>query len=554
MTGSRLLVVLVAALAAAAVFVGLAAADDDDDDDRGGTIALTKLATYSAGPSVFDQGAAEIPAYDRRSERLFVVNGAANVVDVLDISDPSAPSEVAELDVSAFGSPNSVAVSKGVVAVVSTAISPTGADDASQPGTLAFFDAAGTLLRPPLILGATPDMAVFTPKGDWLLVANEGEPTGYGPGFSDPEGSISIVDMRKGVARATVRTAGFASFNGKVTALQQAGVRIFGPGATVSQDLEPEYVAVSSDSKEAWVTLQEANAIAELDVRSAKVEAIRPLGTKDHSLVANKLDANDQDGVAIAPRAVHGMYMPDAIATLRRDGRTYLLTANEGDVREWPGIKGPGSTTEIARAGSLGALLDAPLGPGLNRLNVTTVPGRAGGDTDGNGKIDRLQTFGGRSFSVWSTSGKLLFDSGDQLEQLTSTTPGVTFNASSTNNTLDNRSDDKGPEPEEIELGKVSGRWYAFVALERPGGIVVYDVSRPKAPELVQYVNNRDFTQAVTSPLAGDLGPEGVVFISAKDSPTRDPLLAVANEISGTTTLYAIDSLGGGGDEGDDDD
>jgi hypothetical protein len=553
----RRLLVLLGVVVAAAVLAGLATADDDDDDEGSGTIALTKLGTYSAGPDVFDQGAAEIPAYDRRSERLYVVNGAANVVDVLDISNPSAPTEVDELDVSAFGSPNSVAVSKGVVAVVSTAILATGDDDASQPGTLAFFDADGNLLRPPITVGATPDMAVFTPDGDWLLIANEGEPTGYGPGFSDPEGSVSVVDMRKGVQKATVRTAGFGAFNGKLSALQQAGVRIFGPGASVSQDLEPEYIGVSKDSKTAWVTLQEANAIAEVDVRKARIEEILPLGTKQHSLFANRLDANDQDGVVIDRRQVRGMYQPDAVAVLERGGRTYLLTANEGDVREWPNVLGPGTTTEAARASAASSAgkLDGPVPPGLNRLNITQAPGLAGGDTDGSGKIDVLHTFGARSLSVWSTSGKLLADTGSELEVLTATMPGVRFNASNTNNTLDNRSDDKGPEPEEVELGEVGGTWYAFLALERVGGVAVYDLDEPTSPTLVDYVNNRDFTAAdIESPAAGDLGPEGLVFISAKDSPTGESLLAVANEISGTTTLYAIETPGGGGGGGGDDD
>jgi DNA-binding beta-propeller fold protein YncE len=545
----RKLLVLLGVAVVAAVFVALAAANDDDDE-RSDTIALTKLGTHKAAGDVFDEGAAEIAAYDPRSERLFVVNGFENVVDVLDVSDPSLPVKVGELDVSAFGSPNSVAVSKDVVAVVSTAILPGGDDDASQPGTLAFFDADGNVLRPPLTVGATPDMAVFTANADWLLIANEGEPTGYGPGFADPEGSVSVIDMRKGVAKATIRTARFTRFEPRKSALQQAGVRIFGPGATVSQDLEPEYIAVSKDSDTAWVTLQEANAIAEIDVRRAKVEQILPLGTKSHALFANRLDANDQDGVLIDRRQVRGMYQPDAIAVLERGGQTYLFTANEGDVREWPNVLGPGTTAESARASAVASAgkLDGPVPPGLNRLNVTQAPGLAGGDTDGNGKIDVLHTFGARSLSVWSTSGKLLADTGSELEVLTATTPGVRFNASNTNSTLDNRSDDKGPEPEEVELGKVGGRWYAFLALERVGGVAAYDLDDPTHPQLVDYVSGRDFTIAdIESPAAGDLGPEGLAFISADDSPTGQPLLAVANEISGTTTLYRIDTLGGEG-------
>ena len=516
-------------------------------ESRSKTISLSKVGTIAAGPiaDVFDEGAAEIPAYDPVSKRAFVVNGFEDVVDVIDVSDPSRPTDVGELDVSSFGSPNSVAVSDGVVVVASTAVvveDGENADDPTKPGTVAFFDADGNALRAPIVVGATPDMAAFTRDGKWLLIANEGEPNSYGePDSVDPEGSVSVIDMRAGVAAATARTAGFGAFEAKKAALQEAGVRIFGPGASVSQDLEPEYVAVAPNGRTAWVTLQEANAVAGLDIANASITSISPLGTKDHSVASQGLDASDQDGPAIALRSVRGMYMPDAIAAFQVHGKTFLVTANEGDVREWDGIKGPGTDTELARAGSLAPVLDAPLPPGVSRLNVTTVPGRAGGDTDGNGKIDVLQSFGARSISVWSTSLNRLADTGDQLEQVTKATPGVAFNASNTNNTVDNRSDDKGPEPEGIALGQIAGTWYAFVALERVGGIAVYDLRVPQQPSFVEYVPGRDYTQPVDSGLAGDLGPEGLVYVGPDESATGEPLLIVANEISGTTTIYEIE-------------
>ena len=538
---------LVAGLVVVVLVVGSLVLGLESGESRSKTISLSKVGTIAAGPiaDVFDEGAAEIPAYDPASKRAFVVNGFDDVVDVIDVSDPSSPTEVGELDVSSFGSPNSVAVSSGVVVVASTAVvveDGENEDDPTQPGTVAFFDADGNTLRAPIVVGATPDMAAFTRDGKWLLIANEGEPNSYGePDSVDPEGSVSVIDMRSGVAAATVRTAGFGAFDAKKAALQEAGVRIFGPGASVSQDLEPEYVAVAPNGRIAWVTLQEANAVAALDVASASITSISPLGTKDHSVAGQGLDPSDQDGPAIAQRSVRGMYMPDAIAAFQAHGKTFLVTANEGDVREWDGIKGPGTNTELARAGSLGALLDAPLPPGLNRLNVTTVPGRAGGDTDGNGKIDVLQSFGARSITVWSTSLNRLADTGDQLEQVTKATPGVAFNASNTNNTVDNRSDDKGPEPEGIALGQIAGTWYAFVALERVGGIAVYDLNVPTEPKFVEYVPGRDYTQPVDSGLAGDLGPEGLVYVGPDESPTGEPLLIVANEISGTTTIYEIE-------------
>ena len=90
---------------------------------------------------------------------------------------------------------------------------------------------------------------------------------------------------------------------------------------------------------------------------------------------------------------------------------------------------------------------------------------------------------------------------------------------------------------------------YAFIGLERIGGVAVYDISNPLAPVFVDYVNNRDLTQPVSlevegedvsNPAAGDLGPEGLLFIKAEDSPNGKPLLVTGNEISGSTTVLEI--------------
>jgi hypothetical protein len=91
-----------------------------------------------------------------------------------------------------------------------------------------------------------------------------------------------------------------------------------------------------------------------------------------------------------------------------------------------------------------------------------------------------------------------------------------------------------------VVVGKIKGRTYAFIGLERIGGVVIYDVSVPTAPRFVQYLNNRDFSQTPDSPLAGDLGPEGLLLIEAHESPNKKPLLVIANEVSGTTTVYEI--------------
>lgn len=952
---------------------------------------LREIGRFSTGVFSTDGGAAEIPAYDPGTQRLFVVNAITKKVDVLSLSNPANPVKVAELD-AAGGIPNSVAVKDGIVAVA--------VEDAvkTNPGKVLLFATNATSTTPPLkslAVGALPDMLTFSPNGRWLLVANEGEPNSYGQATSvDPEGSVSIIDLANGAANATVRTATFTSFNSQIDALRAQGVRIFGPGATVAQDLEPEYITISGDSRTAYVALQEANAIAVVDIPSATVTAIRPLGLKDFSapnitttlyewtaanrpplgttsegqtvllggfsglffegtapsgnlrfitvtdrgpngepqdlnpispgnerpfalpnfqprlvrfelnptaapgsnititqqilltkpdgspltgianvgtaanqglayndeipvdlvgnilpfdklgadlegivvaadgtfwavdeyrpaiyhfnaagrmldrfipaggttadgtfgtanlpavyaqrranrgfeavaLDGNKLYAfiqtpldnpdnaadtvsraslngrilefdintkqvtgeylyifdavtaagtartdkigdavslgngkflvverddrdtaasnklvfeidlanatninnpanftlpagatieqlqptqlttagirpvskrlvvnaaavgysgtgldkieglalvnpttiaviNDNDfginaaavgpgsvfpvnnairpvqvgiisGLGLAERTrgldpsdrddpdgggprtnvarignwpVFGMYQPDSIASYTVGGQTYIVTANEGDARDYTGF------SEEVRAASIGAAnLDAAVFPNaaallnnaqLGRLNVTNQMGRTIADsagTDNNPDYEKLVTFGTRSFSIWNaTTGALVFDSGDQIERLIQQFYPGNFNANHSGNDgndLDNRSDNKGPEPEGLVLGKVNGRTYAFIGLERIGGVMVYDITSPTAPFFVQYINPRDFSIApVAANVAtvGDLGPEGLVFIPAADSPTGKPLLAVANEISGTVTIFEFDA------------
>jgi hypothetical protein len=496
-----------------------------------GVTAMAPAAPPDAAPSIsllgrYTGGGSEISAYDPATQRLFVTDAAGRRVDIVSIESPSAPALVGSISV-APGSPNSVAVDKGVVAVAVEAAVKT------DPGTVRFYDADGTSLGDGVTVGALPDMLTFTPNHQDLLVANEGEPSGYRPGDIDPEGSVSVIDMKgdaKNVSQADVRTAGF----GDVAV--PAGVRIYGPGASVAQDVEPEYIAVSHNSKTAWVTLQENNAIAELDVADAAIQHVRALGFKDHSLPGNALDPSDRDGpgnagrIAIVNRPVFGMYEPDAIAAISRGGSTFLLTANEGDARDWPGF------SEEARVSDLD--LDDAAFPNeaslkndddktFGRLTVTGTLG----NTDGDPAYEALYALGGRSFSVWSPSGGLVFDSGDAFEQITAARMPALFNSESGAG-FDARSDNKGPEPEGLALGDIRGRTHAFIGFERVGGFVVYDVTDPGEPTFVDYVN--------PAPTV-DKAPEGMLFVPAAQSPTGGPLLVVTNEVSATTTIYAID-------------
>ena len=480
-------------------------------------ITLTPIGRYSAGPGI---ESAEIAAYDPGTKRIFSINPTLLQVDVLDIGNPAIPELIFTIPLG--GRPNSVALYKGVVAVaVENAIK-------TDPGQVQFFDTDGALLSS-VTVGALPDMLIFTPNGRWLLVANEGEPNSYGQMDSvDPEGSVSIIDMKVGAANLTQADVRTATFNDAIPKRNAKSIRIYGPGATLAQDLEPEYIAVSHDSQTAWVTLQENNAIAILDIKAGVFTRLVGLGFKNHSRRGRGLDASDSDGgINIAKWPVFGMYQPDAIESYRVGGVTYLVMVNEGDTRAFTGFN------EEARVSALA--LDPTVFPNaailqqnanLGRLTVTN----ATGDTDGDGDFDQILVPGGRSFSIRTAEGRLVFDSGDDFEQITEAQVPALFNSNGTAMTFDTRSDNKGPEPEGIVLGKAFGRTYAFMGFERTGGVIVYDVSDPFHPTFVQYVN--------TSP--DDISSEGLLFIKEKDSPTGKPLLVVSHEISSTTTIFEI--------------
>ena len=476
---------------------------------------LSLLGTFESG--VFGESAAEVISYDAKSKKLFVINANAGTVDVLDLSIPTNPTKISTLETSSFGAGvNSVAVHNGIVAVAVEA------DPKQNPGRIVFFDTDGNVLND-VAAGALPDMVTFTPDGNYALAANEGEPSDdY---TNDPEGSVTIVDLRQGIA--ATHQVSFASFNSQVESLRSQGVRIFGPNATVAQDLEPEYIAVSPDSRTAYVAFQENSAFAIIDIATATVTSIKALGFKNHALPRNAFDAsNRDDGINIKPWPTLGMYQPDAIAAFEIGGETYIASANEGDARDYDGY------SEETRVKDL--VLDATAFPdaetlqddaNLGRLKTTT----AQGDTDGDGDHDIIYSYGARSFSIWDTSGNLVFDSGSDFETITARQFPDLFNSQGSADSRDERSDDKGPEPEAIAIGKIGDRIYAFIGMERVGGIFAYDITVPEASQFVTYVHN-----------ANDIGPESLIFVSEDESPSNNALVMVSSEVSGTVSVYQV--------------
>ncbi|MGH8237527.1 MAG: choice-of-anchor I domain-containing protein, partial [Steroidobacteraceae bacterium] len=239
--------------AVALILAQAAAAHDDDGHHRrhshADRIALEPISTFDAGGA----GSAEIVEYDPGSKRLFVVNAQTRTVDVLDVRNPKMPTRITTIDTSALGAPNSVATHDGLVAVAIES------DPKTAPGHVAFYRVNGELITA-VQVGALPDMIKFTPNGAYALVANEAEPSGYGVGQVDPQGSVSIIPIPKSrskvknLADADVLTASFTKFDGQEASLRAQGIRVYGPGATASQDFEPEYIAISKDSRTAYVT------------------------------------------------------------------------------------------------------------------------------------------------------------------------------------------------------------------------------------------------------------------------------------------------------------
>lgn len=336
-------------------------------------------------------------------------------------------------------------------------------------------------------------------------------------------------------------TGNFAFDNVRISFLDES-TRVFGNNglSSVAQDFEPEYVAFDASSQMAWVGLQENNALVKIDLISGEILDITGLGFKDHNIPGQGLDASDQDNaINISNYPVKGMYMPDAIYGANISGQQYVVSANEGDARAYAGFN------EEVRISS--RQLDPTIYPNSAVLKSNVNAGRlrvtsAMGDIDFDGDYDQLYSYGARSFSIWNENGELVFDSGDDFEQIVAQNYPGQFNSNNDDNTsLDSRSDDKGPEPEAVTIGEIHGKMYAFIGLERVGGIMVYDISNPNAPSFVQYINNRDFAAAETSIESGDMGPEGILFIPRSKSPNERDLIVLSSEISGTVSIFQVD-------------
>ena len=515
-------------------------------------------------------GGAEISAVDTASKRLFITNGAKNTIDIVDISNLKKPKLIKAVSFTSAGATGiqSVAAKNGVVLVAAQMAS------ATSPGRIFVMDVNGKLragLASGIEVGVLPDHVSISPNGKYAIVANEGQPANYCltngalPETTDPLGSISIINLSSKTPTAT--TIDFKSFSERQNAITYAGGRIFGPNASLAQDIEPEYAAFSVDSAYAYVTLQENNAVATVDVESGAIINIVGLGVKNHNLFNAGLDSSDRDNVInIEKRNIQGMYLPDAIGTIDAGGNTYMITANEGDAREYACLLGGTDATKVeAEDPRLADVADTTVdstfkGSGIaGRMKVTQFsPANIAGEAiRSTTKVKDAFSFGTRSFTVWKSNlnngvfpADLVFDSGDAIERIiTQERPLGVFNAdwnTSTGfiNSFESRSASKGPEPEGLAIGKAYGRTWMVLALERDNGLMLYDMTNPVKPMFRQYINKAVPGGNIQDGTAGDVSPEGVLFLEADQSPTGKPMVVVSYELSGSVAFFELTAPG----------
>ncbi|MDD5944464.1 MAG: choice-of-anchor I family protein [Clostridia bacterium] len=499
-------------------------------------LTMEKIGSYDCGQTNADGGVMEIVAYNKANGYAYAVNGQSGKLAIIKITDDEVL-KADELDVSSivedydrnftYGDMTSVAVSPSGDRIA-IAIQAEGYADNGRAAIFNCNDDGSIKLYKIVETGVQPDMITFYDENT-VLTADEGEPRlGYAEGTTDPKGSVTIVNIKKG----TGTTVDFTGFDNKRDELVENNI-VLKKDTAPSVDLEPEYIAVADGM--AYVTLQEANAIAVLDVENKEFTGIYSCGFEDYSEVKVDIDKKDEKYDPKTYESLRGIRMPDGITTFTADGTTYLVTANEGDSREWGdylnvnelnfGKKGKTSPTGKITAENSGlsgkaVFFDTSDYDGLDSEN-----------------LDYL--FGGRTFTIYKVTDDGIdevFSSEDDFERITADLLPDYFNCSNDDMTIDDRSGKKGPEPESVTVGKADGKTYAFVALERIGGIMAYDISDPENAEFAGYINSREFT----SDIAGDVAPEGLAYISAKDSPNGRNLLLAACEVSGTVAVYAI--------------
>lgn len=499
-----------------------------NDSDRG---FVRELSSYSVGRANANGGVAEIVTYNKDDKVFYVVSGVTQSIDLVKINSDGSTECKKRINIGDVlkgqdinvGDMTSVSYSneKNLLAV---AVQD---KDYKNNGHIVILDKEGNY-KESFECGVQPDMVTFTKDGKYILSADEGEPReGYDNGI-DPKGSVTIINVED-------KSTNKVEFNIDRDEALKNGI-LLKKDSNPAEDLEPEYIVISDDNKTAFISLQENNAIASIDIGSGNINYVKGLGFIDHSLPGNEIDAvrgkGDNAKIDIKRDNFFGTPMPDGIAFLSKDGKYYILTANEGDAREWGEKKNKYENTKSKKfdekADKKTEYLDNDKTDGLDE--------------------NKIYLLGGRSFSIYDASNLAkVYNSGSDFEKITARIFPDFFNTSNDEDKgpdeLDARSNKKGPEAENIAVLNIKDKTYAIVGLERISGIMIYDITDPSNPVYKDYFNNRIFIKSVNDKeeigleKRGNIGPEGLCAIEAKDSPTGKPIVLVANEVSGTVQV-----------------
>ena len=524
-------------------------------DAASSDFTITELSIMDSG---FGEGGAEIPTYHVASKQVFATNGANNSIDIYNIADVTNPKFVRSVSMDKYGDGiTSVAAGKRYIAVAVTNDATYAADGAPElhNGKLVVLYPSGNVAKVMDLGAVQPDAVTFTPNGTTALVAIEGEPicaldnpatTAVDESLDykfakDPKGALAIIDLRS-LSRAKVKLVDFSDISPED--IRSVGGVVSLTSGDPAVDLEPEYVSAPRSSM-AFVTLQEANLIAQINVVTGKLVALRSAGVIDRSVVP--FDSSDRDaGAGLRTYDnVYGLAMPDAIAAFQDGNDYYTVTANEGDDRaDWTCF----TAIDDARVKDLE--VDTTVFTNWDVTGSNEELGRAKvnpniGDEDGDGKYESLYLLGGRSMSIMK-NGQLIYDSGALLAELQVAALGVE-NINGAHDVVDgaivyepqNRSDDKGAEPEGVAVGMVGNSRVAVLGLERMSALVFFDITDPANPEVISW--EQVMPLEGTAADAKMWSPEGVVFIDAADSPNGKPLVLTSYEMSGTISLHSIE-------------
>jgi hypothetical protein len=518
------------------------------------TLKVTEIASITSGDG---EGSHEIATFHAGSKRVFATNGVKNAIDIYDISDVASPKKVGSVALSSYGNDvTSVAAGKDVVVAVvnvSDKFSATGVPTTTN-GKIVVFDTNGKVLSSPDVLGVLPDSVTFAPNGTTALVAIEAQPvcakddpataakedTDYSKA-SDPVGGVTVVDLSN-PASPVLRFAGFDQFS--IFEMRAKGIAVSSVVNNVSKDFEPEFVT-AIDNNYAYVTIQEANAIGKLNIGSATFESISRAFESKVSRVAR--DTSDRDAGA-GPRTytnVVGASQPDAIAGFTIGAGQYFVTANEGDAREYTCLNDDlrGSALKVdARRFPDWSILSGSAALGRAKVNPTI------GDKDGDGDIDTIHLRGSNSMTMYR-NGIVIWDSAELLDQIQTKAFGVTningsHSLSSDKSTMNyvgqDRSDDKGSEPEGVAVGMVGNRRIAILGLERMTALAIFDITQPRNPVFQEWLQMLP-TKATPAKDVKHWSPEGIVFVPADKSPSGKALVITSYELSGSLSIHQIE-------------